>query len=151
MCAGMAQAARGTPTPESSEQASPTPTAVRDRGQAEPQVDEQGVRAEPAAPLADARAIVRWSADGLAQRECDRGADGAHAQWEAGAQPPVVISVQEVEDLAPLSAGRQWTADQYHDRDAVLRALGVPSFRPPDRRRARPCGSDDATVTAGVA
>ena len=50
---GMAQAARGTPTPESSEQASPTPTAVRDRGQAEPQVDEQGVRAEPAAPLAE--------------------------------------------------------------------------------------------------
>ncbi len=50
---GMAQAARGTPTPESSEQASSTPTAVRDRGQTEPQVDEQGVRAEPAAPLAE--------------------------------------------------------------------------------------------------
>jgi hypothetical protein len=86
-------------------------------------------------PFGGARAVVRSSSDGLAQRERDRGADGTRLQRETGPQPPIMITVQAVDDLVPLAEGRQWTADQYRDRDAVLRALGVPAFRPPGRRR----------------
>jgi len=37
-------------------------------------------------------------------------------------------------DGAPVVAGRQWSAAQFADRDAVLAALGVPRFG--QRRRA---------------
>ncbi len=39
-----------------------------------------------------------------------------------------MITVQAVNTLAPDADGRQWTPKQYQERDAVLRALGVPIF-----------------------
>jgi len=39
-----------------------------------------------------------------------------------------VITVQAVDDLGPVVERRQWTPEQYQQRDAVLRALGVPAF-----------------------
>jgi hypothetical protein len=41
---------------------------------------------------------------------------------------PLVVAVQVVDDLAPSADGRQWTPDQYRQRDAVLAALGVSTF-----------------------
>jgi hypothetical protein len=47
----------------------------------------------------------------------------------------VVVAIQAVNDLAPVAGGRQWTAEQYRVRDAVLSALGVSAF---GRQRAAP-------------
>jgi hypothetical protein len=41
----------------------------------------------------------------------------------------VIVTVQTVDDVLPRADGRQWSAEQYEERDGVLRALGVPVFR----------------------
>jgi hypothetical protein len=40
----------------------------------------------------------------------------------------VIVTVQAVDDALPHAKGRQWTIEQYQERDAVLQALGVPTF-----------------------
>jgi hypothetical protein len=64
------------------------------------------------------------------------------AQRERVIPEPVVITVEAVDNLAPAAEGRQWTADQYRGRDAVLQALGVPTFSG-RRRRSRHAGQDE--------
>lgn len=40
----------------------------------------------------------------------------------------MMVTVQIVDQVPLRDDGRQWTAEQYRERDAVLRALGVPAF-----------------------
>jgi len=70
----------------------------------------------------------------MAQDEPRNRRSGEQPQREALIEAPLVIAVQAVDDLDPPASGRQWTASQYSDRDAVLAALGVPAF---GRQRGR--------------
>jgi hypothetical protein len=67
------------------------------------------------------------AADGLAQRDCDAEPRDNHARRET-LTPLVVVTVQEAHDLPPATGGRHWTAEHYRERDAVLGALGLPTF-----------------------
>jgi hypothetical protein len=39
-----------------------------------------------------------------------------------------MVTVQMIDDVPPHADGRQWTTEQYQQRDRVLRSLGVPMF-----------------------
>ena len=54
-----------------------------------------------------------------------------------------MITVRAVEDPVPSTEGRQWTTQLYQERDAVLQALGVPTFGRTRTRRSPAGGGQE--------
>jgi hypothetical protein len=70
---------------------------------------------------------VCLAADGLAKCD-DIAKERNNCSRRETVTPPVVVAVQAVDDLPPASGERPWTAEHYRERDAVLAALGIPTF-----------------------